>query len=58
MNPPSATVALTVHLANAFVHQSRWHPLDLRNFVATNGWVTDREFAEFFAMGQAIPGRP
>jgi chromate transport protein ChrA len=52
---------LTVHLATLSFISLGGIPsvlLDLRNFVATNGWVTDREFAEFFAMGQAIPGRP
>jgi chromate transporter len=30
---------------------------DVRNFVvSTHGWVTDQEFANFFAIAQAIPG--
>jgi chromate transporter len=30
---------------------------DVRNFVvATHGWMTDQEFADFFAMAQSIPG--
>jgi chromate transporter len=30
---------------------------DLRHFVVTaNGWLTDREFANFFAIAQALPG--
>jgi chromate transporter len=31
--------------------------LDVRNFVVfTHEWMTDREFANFFALAQAIPG--
>jgi chromate transporter len=30
---------------------------DVHDFVVvTHGWITDREFADFFAMAQAIPG--
>jgi chromate transporter len=30
---------------------------DVRNFVvATHGWVTDQQFANFFAISQSIPG--
>ena len=29
---------------------------DVHNFVAANGWVTDQEFANFFAVSQVVPG--
>jgi chromate transporter len=29
---------------------------DIRNFVIANGWLTDRDFANCFAVAQAIPG--
>jgi chromate transporter len=30
---------------------------DIRNFVVgTNGWLTDRDFSNFFALAQTIPG--
>ena len=29
---------------------------DVHNFVAAHGWVTDREFANFFAVSQVVPG--
>ncbi len=29
---------------------------DVHNFVAANGWVTDREFANLFAVSQVVPG--
>jgi chromate transporter len=29
---------------------------DVHNFVTANGWVTDQEFANFFALAQAVPG--
>ena len=29
---------------------------DVHNLVTANGWVTDREFADFFAISQVVPG--
>jgi chromate transporter len=29
---------------------------DVHNLTAANGWVTDREFANFFAVSQVVPG--
>jgi chromate transporter len=29
---------------------------DIRSFVVGHGWLTDREFANFFAVVQAVPG--
>ena len=29
---------------------------DVHNLVVMNGWVTDREFANFFAVSQVVPG--
>jgi chromate transporter len=60
MNIPSAPIALTTHLALLSSISFGGFPTvlpDVRNFVvATHGWMTDREFANFFAMAQAIPG--
>jgi chromate transport protein ChrA len=28
----------------------------VHNFVVANGWVTDREFADCFAVSQVVPG--
>jgi chromate transporter len=57
MNLP---VALIVHLALLSLISFGGFPSvlsDLRDFVVTtNGWLTDREFANCFAMVQAIPG--
>ena len=60
MNSPSAPIALTAHLALLSSISFGGFPSvlpDVRNFVvATHGWMTDQEFANFFAMAQAIPG--
>jgi chromate transporter len=60
MSDPSAPIALTAHLAGlssiSFGGFSTVLP-EIRNFVVfTNRWMTDREFANFFALAQAIPG--
>ena len=56
----SPFIALTVHLAMLSLISFGGFPAvlpDVRNFVVvTHGWVTDQEFANFFAMAQAIPG--
>jgi chromate transporter len=60
MNSPSAPIALTAHLALLSSISFGGFPTvlpDVRNFVVvTHGWMTDREFADFFALSQAIPG--
>src|SRR6516162_11676674 len=57
---PSAPLALTMHLAwvssISFGGFATVLP-DVRNFVVSaNGWMTDQEFANLFAMAQTIPG--
>ena len=60
MNSSSAPIALTAHLALLSSISFGGFPTvlpDVRNFVvATHGWMTDQEFANFFALAQAIPG--
>ena len=60
MNGQSAPLALTAHLALLSSISFGGIPSvlpDVRNFVvAANGWVTDQEFANYFAIVQAIPG--
>lgn len=60
MSQSSPTVSLTAHLAVLSVISFGGIPTvlpDLQEFVVrTNGWVTDREFANFFALVQSVPG--
>jgi chromate transporter len=60
MSSPSAPIALTVHLALVSSISFGGFPTvlpDVRDFVVvTHGWVTDQEFANFFAIAQSIPG--
>jgi chromate transporter len=60
MNDSSASTALIAHLALLSVISFGGVPAalpDLRDFVVgTNGWLTDRDFANYFAVVQAIPG--
>jgi chromate transporter len=60
MNSPSAPIALTAHLIVLSSISFGGFPTvlpDVRNFVvATHGWMTDQDFANFFAMAQSIPG--
>jgi chromate transporter len=60
MSDPSAPIALTAHLALVSSISFGGFPTvlpDVRNFVvATHGWMTDQEFASFFAIAQSIPG--
>ena len=60
MNQPSPTVSLTVHLALLSVISFGGIPTvlpDLHDFVVrTNGWITDRDFANFYAVVQSVPG--
>jgi chromate transporter len=60
MNSLPALLTLIPHLALLSSISFGGFPTvlpDVRNFVvATHGWMTDQEFANFFAMSQAIPG--
>src|SRR6266566_4262964 len=59
MSSPSASVALAAHLAVLSSISFGGFPSvlpDVHNFVVANGWVTDREFANFFAVSQLMPG--
>ena len=60
MNQASVPIALTGHLALLSSISFGGFPTvlpDVYNFVVvTHGWVTDREFANYFAIVQAIPG--
>jgi chromate transporter len=56
---PSASLALVAHLALLSSISFGGFPSvlpDVHNFVTANGWVTDREFADFFAISQVVPG--
>jgi chromate transporter len=60
MSGPAAPIALTAHLALlssiSFGGFASVLP-DVRTFVVSaHGWMTDREFADFFALSQATPG--
>jgi len=60
MNDASASVALTAHLALLSSISFGGFPTvlpDVRDFVVvTHGWMTDREFSNFFALAQTVPG--
>jgi chromate transporter len=60
MNGASDPIALTAHLALLSSISFGGFPTvlpDVREFVvATHGWMTDQEFASFFALAQAVPG--
>ena len=60
MSSPSAPIALTVHLALVSSISFGGFPTvlpDVRDFVVvTHGWMSDQEFANFFAIAQSIPG--
>ncbi|HEV2335447.1 MAG TPA: chromate transporter [Stellaceae bacterium] len=60
MNAPGASISLVGHIALLALISFGGVPgvlPDLRNFVVTtNGWLTDQEFANCFAIVQAIPG--
>jgi len=57
---PAGSVALPLHLALLSIISFGGIPSvlpDIRNYVVVaNGWLTDREFANFFAISQALPG--
>ncbi len=60
MSGPAGSVALTLRLALLSMISFGGFPSvlpDIRNYVvAANGWLTDREFANFFAIAQVLPG--
>jgi chromate transporter len=59
MKSPSASLVLAAHLALLSSISFGGFPSvlpDVRNLVTANGWVTDQEFANFFAISQAVPG--
>ena len=60
MKPASGLLALTFHLAIRSSISFGGFPTvlpDVRAFVVTmHGWITDQDFANIFAMAQAIPG--
>jgi chromate transporter len=60
MTDPSAPIALTAHLALVSSISFGGFPTvlpDVRNFVVgAHGWMTNQEFANLFAIAQAVPG--
>jgi len=59
MSGRSASVVLAAHLALLSSISFGGFPSvlpDVRNLVTANGWVTDQEFANFFAISQVVPG--
>ena len=60
MTDPAAPLVLTGHLALLSSISFGGFPTvlpDVREFVvSTHGWVTDQQFASFFAIAQSIPG--
>jgi chromate transporter len=60
MNGPAAPIALAAHLALLSAISFGGFPTvlpDVRNFVvADHGWMTNHDFADFFALSQAVPG--
>src|SRR6267142_3237898 len=62
MSSPPGSLALAAHLAVLSMISFGGIPTvlpDIHNLVVvTKGWVTDQEFADFFAIAQAMPGLP
>ena len=59
MNDSSATLVLAAHLALLSSLSFGGFPTvlpDVHNFVTANGWISDREFANFFAISGVVPG--
>jgi len=59
MSSSHASLVLATHLAVLSSISFGGFPTvlpDVHNFVVANGWVTDREFANFFAVSQVVPG--
>jgi chromate transporter len=56
---PSVSLVLAAHLVVLSSISFGGFPTvlpDLRNLVTANGWATDQEFANFFAISQVVPG--
>src|SRR6267142_6394283 len=62
MSSPPGSLALAAHLAVLSMISFGGIPTvlpDIHNLVVvTKGWVTDQEFADFYAIAQAMPGLP
>ena len=59
MKDPTASLVLAAHLALLSSISFGGFPTvlpDVRGLVTANGWVTDQEFANFFAISQIVPG--
>jgi chromate transporter len=59
MKSPSVSLALAAHLVLLSSISFGGFPSvlpDVHRSVTANGWVTDQEFADFFAISQAVPG--
>jgi chromate transporter len=59
MNILSPSIVLAAHLAVLSSISFGGFPTvlpDVHNLTAANGWVTNREFANFFAVSQVVPG--
>ena len=59
MNDSSATLVLAAHLALLSSLSFGGFPTvlpDVHNFVTANGWISDREFANSFAISGVVPG--
>jgi chromate transporter len=59
MNSSSASLVLAAHLAVLSSISFGGFPTvlpDVHNVAVANGWVTDQEFANFFAVSQVTPG--
>src|SRR5437667_9339626 len=59
MNSSSAALALAAHLAVLSSISFGGFPTvlpDVHDFAVAKGWVTDHEFANFFAVSQVMPG--
>ena len=59
MKDPTASLVLAAHLALLSSISFGGFPAvlpDVRNLVTANGWVTDQEFADFFAISQVVLG--
>jgi chromate transporter len=60
MSHPAGAVSLSAHLAALSLISFGGIPVILPQIhqlvVVANGWATDREFADFFALSQVMPG--
>ena len=59
MKDPTASLLLAAHLALLSSISFGGFPTvlsDVRSLVTANGWATDQEFANFFAISQVVPG--